>query len=170
MRRSVSLLIGAGLLLAATPLAGQAHTGPACTVPPGAHLVTAGAGGYSGFVPTPAVPSQAHALAEQPIPEESITRATFVLDMGPDVVAATNGDADIVLSWGDQSDFDLFVYQGSELLGSDVKFNVLDGSGEAVNLFGQGHCATIRVEVHNLSGNPLADLALNTTITKVRHK
>jgi hypothetical protein len=166
VRRHVLVLAGVALLVASPALV-RADPAPACTVASGARLVTAAAA-YSGTIPTPKVPAQVLDATAQPIPEESISRQTVVIDLGPEIFPKTTGEVDIALSWGDATDFDLFVKQDSQEIGSSGAFNPIDGTGESVFLSGVRHCDTLVIEAINFTGNPLATLHLDATISKIR--
>lgn len=109
----------------------------------------------------PGVAADTVAIADEGTADElrqsgSSTVFRFVLDAsGSSVADATRAAGNVTLTWGDDSDFDMFVYDasGSEV-GSGTTFNPQTGGGETASSGVQKHCSVFSVEVRNYLGAP----------------
>jgi hypothetical protein len=162
------------LILAATPAWAQTpEPTPPCAT--SEQFTTLGiAGKQTSFAPEP-VPSVGHDIISdvQPTPyhEESVTRFRYRVDVSGSTTKpfAKTANLSLTLSWDNDSDFDLYVYDKDDAaLDDSVSFNPLDGAGEDVTLTAVAHCTDIRIDVVNYLGLPNSALVLNATLTSLK--
>lgn len=175
------LLVTVIAALALTAMPAVAQTPPPEPTPPCATSeqfakLGVGTGTHETFSPEP-VPSfgtDVPALVDQePLPyhEESVTRFRYRVDVSGSATKpfAKNATVNLTLSWDNDTDFDLYVYDKDDaLLDDSVSFNGLDGSGETVSLAGVVHCTDIRIDVVNYLGAPTSAMVLDGRLANLK--
>lgn len=161
----------AALVVAAVP-AGGAEPVPTPPCASSAQYQTLGIAGTHKDVATPLVPNIAHNEASQPAPAQSISSVFLRFDSSGSttVPTATQGQLVLNITWDNQSDFDVYVYDaaGSEI-GSGTTFDPEDGAGaESILLAGVKHCTDLRVDVNNYAGLPTSAIDLDVVVSKLK--
>jgi hypothetical protein len=173
MRRA---LLPAIALMLVTALPASAQT-PTPTPPCAASEQYASlglAGKNEAFAPEP-IPSFPYDIVNLVQPttyrEESVTRFRYRVDVSGSTTKpyATNATVELNLTWDNDTDFDLFVYDSTDtLIDSSNTFNPLDGSGEALTFAGVAHCTDIRIDVVNYLGRPDSALVLDAKVKNLK--
>lgn len=117
------------------------------------------------------MPSVGHDIQEVPYNEASVTRFHYRADVSGSATKplANRGTVELTLSWDNDSDFDLYVYdaEGNEL-GLSNSFNPLDGSGETLSFPDTYHCTDLRIDVVNYLGLPDSALVLDAKVKSLK--
>jgi hypothetical protein len=134
-----------------------------------------GAGKHETFSPQP-TPSFPYDLINDNVQptsyrEESVTRFRYRIDVSGSATKpfAKTANVNLTLSWDNDTDFDLFVYdKDGGALGESVSFNPLDGAGENVTLTAVAQCTDIRIDVVNYLGAPTSALVLDGKLANLK--
>ena len=105
-------------------------------------------------------------------PQSAVTYQ-FRLDLSgsPTVPAAKTGNAAITISWDNDADYDLYVYdaEGNAIGEGANSFNPLDGSGESMLLPRAAHCTDFRVDIVNyLAPGPVTKMELAAKVSSLK--
>ena len=163
MRRS---LVGAVMLIAliASPVAAQTEPVPTPPCPTSTEYPTVGLAGKHEDVDAPLLPDNPVA------PEDSRVNYKYRIDVSGSAEKpfANKGNVSINVNWGNDGDFDLYVYdnQGSQI-GSGAN-GFLTTRPESATLVGLPHCTDIRIEIVNFLAPPTLDMTLDTTISGLK--
>lgn len=167
-RKSLIGVFAALLVLALTPSLAQAATAPC---PASEKYAPLGLNGVKKPVTPSPVPAVPHDLTGEPYREEAVSRSFYRLDLSGSTTApdATLGDVTVRLTWDNRTDFDLYVYDGSDSeLGTSVSSNFVSGVGrETVSLPALSQCQDLRIDVVNYLGLPNSALQLELTVANL---
>lgn len=103
-------------------------------------------------------------------PERSVVRFKYRLDISRSSVSpfAQMADVRIALSWDNDSDYDLFIYDDKdELLAYSYRNNFETGRGELALVSQIPHCSDLRVDIVNTLGLPTREMTLDTTLGRL---
>jgi hypothetical protein len=176
MRILAAAVVALGAILtSALPAVAQVLPTPACAAVPNTKALGL-AGTNESFAPSPvpSVGTDFDDIAGQTIigyHEQSVVAFDYVVDVSgsPTVPTATKADVSLTLGWGNDTDFDLYVYDATgNLVGSSVNFNPQAGAGEVVTLSLVAHCTRLHVEVVNYLGDPTSQLTLAGRLSKLK--
>lgn len=150
------------LALAATPVAAQTVT-PPCAEREGYSVLDTK--GKHEDVDSPLIPG----IADEPDYQDySIVEYQYRMDLSglADNPYATKANVKVNLTWDNDGDFDLHVFDGEgNELGSSTDF-VADRV-ETVDLFDMPQCQDLRIRIANYLAPPAADMNLDTTLSGV---
>ncbi|MGH2692587.1 MAG: hypothetical protein ACRDHM_08810 [Actinomycetota bacterium] len=163
------------IALGTAPAAAQTTPEPTQPCPTSEQFGTLGiAGKTEMFAPEP-VPSVGHDLGSlvTPVPyhEESVTRFRYRVDVSGSTTKpfANRATVDLILSWDNDTDFDLYVYDAADtLIDSSVSTNPISGSGEILSFPDTAHCTDLRIDVVNYLGLPNSALVLEAKVKNLK--
>jgi hypothetical protein len=163
------------LALGTAPAAAQTTPEPTPPCPASEQFSTLGIDGKTEmFAPEP-IPSVGHDIASlvEPTPyhEESVTRFRYRVDVSGSTAKpfANRATVDLTLSWDNDTDFDLYVYDAEDtLLDNSVASNPVSGSGEFLSFPDTYHCTDLRIDVVNYLGLPTSALVLDAKVRNLK--
>ena len=163
------------IALGAAPAAAQTTPEPTPPCPSSEQFTTLGiAGKTESFSPEP-IPSVGHDLASlvtpTPYHEESVSRFLYRVDVSGSTAKpfANRATLELNLSWDNDTDFDLYVYDtAGNLLDSSVSTNPISGSGEVLSFPDTAHCTDLRIDVVNYLGLPNSALVLDAKLKSLK--
>ena len=184
--RKIALAAAAAVFVVAAPVTAQeAEIVPTAPCEASEDYTTLGIDGAAEDVSPSPVPSFSHDFDDlvesvtgqdvpnRDYPEQSAVSYLYRLDLsGSEAVpAAKAARVALNLTWDNDGDYDLYVYdtEGNLIGEGQNGFNPIDGAGEAMTLSSAAHCLDFRVDVVNyLGASPVTEMNLTAKVSNLK--